>query len=50
MTGDVINEGFQEFLRKHERPCLSKPFAIDEFRAAVANVTRGAASAAPAAR
>jgi signal transduction histidine kinase/ActR/RegA family two-component response regulator len=44
MTGDVINEGFQEFLRKHERPCLSKPFAIDEFRAAVANVTRVAAT------
>jgi signal transduction histidine kinase/CheY-like chemotaxis protein len=38
MTGDVINEAFQEFLRKNGRPCLSKPFAIDEFRAAVATV------------
>ena len=38
MTGDVINEGFQEFLRKNARACLSKPFAIEEFRAAVANV------------
>ncbi|HYP17368.1 MAG TPA: ATP-binding protein [Opitutus sp.] len=36
MTGDVINEGFQEFLRKHGRACLSKPFAIEEFQAAVA--------------
>jgi two-component system NtrC family sensor kinase len=35
MTGDVINESFQEFLRRYDRPCLSKPFAIEEFRAAV---------------
>jgi CheY-like chemotaxis protein len=35
MTGDVINESFQEFLRRNGRPCLSKPFAIEEFRAAV---------------
>jgi signal transduction histidine kinase len=40
MTGDVINESFQDFLRKRERPCMSKPFAIDEFRAAVASVTQ----------
>ncbi len=42
MTGDVINETFQEFLRKRERPCLSKPFAIEEFRAAVASVVPAA--------
>jgi hypothetical protein len=41
MTGDVINESFQEFLRKYARPCMSKPFAIDEFRAAVASVAPG---------
>jgi hypothetical protein len=34
----VINETFQEFLRRHERACLSKPFAIEDFRAAVARV------------
>lgn len=39
MTGDVINETFQDFLHRRGRPCLSKPFAIDEFRAAVASVT-----------
>ena len=38
MTGDVINEDFQTFLKKNARPCLSKPFAIEEFRAAVASV------------
>lgn len=50
MTGDVVNEGFQEFLRKYQRPCLSKPFAIDEFRAAVANVSRASATAATGVR
>jgi len=50
MTGDVINEGFQEFLRKHQRPCLSKPFAIDEFRATVASVTRSAGTVQTGAR
>jgi len=38
MTGDVISEAFQDFLRKHARTCLPKPFAIEEFRAAVAGV------------
>lgn len=40
MTGDVINESFQEFLKKNRRTCLSKPFAIGEFRSAVASVLR----------
>ena len=38
MTGDVINETFQEFLQRNARTCLSKPFAIEDFRAAVAAV------------
>lgn len=38
MTGDVVNDTFQEFLREHELSCLSKPFATGEFRAAVARV------------
>ncbi len=37
MTGDVINDTFQEFLQENGRACLPKPFAIGEFRAAVAN-------------
>lgn len=37
MTGDVINDTFQEFLAKNSRACLPKPFAIAEFRAVVAN-------------
>jgi signal transduction histidine kinase/ActR/RegA family two-component response regulator len=38
MTGDVVNDTFQEFLRKHELMCLSKPFAVREFRAAIARL------------
>jgi two-component system, NtrC family, sensor kinase len=38
MTGDVISDTFQEFLSRHAKFCLSKPFAIDDFRAAVANM------------
>ncbi|HWA86771.1 MAG TPA: ATP-binding protein [Opitutus sp.] len=38
MTGDVINDTFEQFLQKNGRTCLSKPFAIDDFRAAVAGM------------
>lgn len=36
MTGDVMNESFQAFIRRHQRECLPKPFSIDDFRRAVA--------------
>src|SRR5690606_31043966 len=36
MTGDVVSETFQQFLKRHRRPCLSKPFSIEDFRKAVA--------------
>ena len=38
MTGDVVSDTFQAFLQQHQLTCLSKPFAISEFRAAVAKV------------
>lgn len=38
MTGDVVNDTFQAFLRQHRLTCLAKPFATREFRAAVARV------------
>jgi signal transduction histidine kinase len=38
MSGDVINDAFTDFLRRHGKTCLPKPFQIDEFRAAVAAV------------
>lgn len=38
MTGDVVSDTFQDFLRENELTCLSKPFATGEFRAAVAKV------------
>ncbi len=42
MTGDVVSDTFQDFLRDHELACLSKPFATREFRAAVAKVSAAA--------
>ncbi len=41
MSGDVINDVFDDFLNRHGKTCLSKPFQIDEFRAAVAKVLAG---------
>ncbi|MBP6506574.1 MAG: response regulator [Opitutaceae bacterium] len=41
MSGDVINDVFNDFLKRHGKTCLPKPFQIDEFRAAVAAVLAG---------
>lgn len=38
MTGDVIKDSFQNFLKEHARTCLPKPFALREFHAAVAGI------------
>ena len=38
MTGDVMNDVFQDFLKRNARSYLAKPFAIGDLRAAVANV------------
>lgn len=38
MTGDVIKDSFQQFLKQHARTCLPKPFALREFHAAVAGI------------
>jgi len=32
MTGDVVSDSVQQFLRKHSKRCLAKPFSVDEFR------------------
>ena len=32
MTGDVINDSFQQFLKQHTKRCLSKPFSVQELR------------------
>ena len=40
ITGDVINERTQAFLRQHGKQCLTKPFALEEFRRAVADAVR----------
>jgi two-component system NtrC family sensor kinase len=38
MTGDVIKQSFQDFLKQNTRVCLPKPFALREFRAAIAGI------------
>ncbi|QYM80364.1 response regulator [Horticoccus luteus] len=38
MTGDVVNETFEAFLKRHGKHHLPKPFSIEEFRAAVARM------------
>jgi signal transduction histidine kinase len=40
MTGDVIKDSFQNFLKQHSRTCLPKPFALREFHAAVAGIVQ----------
>lgn len=40
MTGDVIKDSFQTFLKQHHRTCLPKPFALREFHAAVAGIVQ----------
>jgi len=38
MTGDVVSDMFQKFLRQHSLLCISKPFSAAEFRAAVSEM------------
>ena len=35
MTGDVVSDSFQDFLKRHSKTCLSKPFSVQEFRSSV---------------
>jgi two-component system NtrC family sensor kinase len=37
-TGDMLNESTREFLGQAGRPCLAKPFALEELRSAIAAV------------
>jgi two-component system NtrC family sensor kinase len=42
ITGDVVNEKTQEFLRTRDKVCLSKPFTLVEFRSAINRVMAAA--------
>jgi two-component system NtrC family sensor kinase len=44
MSGEFIDPSFQEFLTRHERTCLPKPFPIEEFRDAVEKIITVAGS------
>ena len=39
-SGDVVNGQMREFLEREKRPCLAKPFAFGEIRAAIASVLK----------
>jgi signal transduction histidine kinase len=36
MSGDVMNDGLRDFIAKHNKVCIPKPFPIAEFSAAIA--------------
>jgi two-component system NtrC family sensor kinase len=43
MTGDIINEKIQTFLKETGMKCLAKPFSVDEFRSAIGKALKGEA-------
>jgi CheY-like chemotaxis protein len=36
MTGDVMGDNFQEFLKDSRKQCLTKPFSLTQLRTTVA--------------
>lgn len=38
ITGNVVNEPMREFLKGESRPCLTKPFTIDQFHKVIQTV------------
>jgi signal transduction histidine kinase len=42
ITGDVINEQMRQFLESEKVPCVTKPFALPELRAAIRTVLKRA--------
>ena len=39
-SGDVVNGQMREFLEQEKRPCLAKPFAFGEVRAAITGILK----------
>jgi two-component system NtrC family sensor kinase len=46
ITGDVVSEKTQEFLQASDKVCLSKPFTLAEFRAAIGRMLSSTAGRA----
>jgi two-component system, NtrC family, sensor kinase len=38
ITGDIVNQRTQEFLKASDKICLSKPFTLTEFRSAISRI------------
>jgi hypothetical protein len=36
MTGDIMGDNFQEFLKETRKQCLTKPFSLTQLRTTVA--------------
>ncbi len=48
MTGDVVSDSFQDFLKQHSKTCLSKPFSVQEFRYSIDTFLRDLPTEEPA--
>jgi CheY-like chemotaxis protein len=42
ITGDIMNDRIQIFLKETGRNCLAKPFSVDEFRSAIGTALKAA--------
>ena len=42
MTGDVVNQKTNAFLKDERKACLAKPFSIADFRSAVGSLAQAA--------
>ncbi len=38
LSGDVVNEQMRKFLEREKRPCLAKPFALEDILASIKTV------------
>jgi len=47
MSGDVMNDGLREFIVKHDKVCIPKPFPIAEFSATISAQLKTRAAASP---
>jgi hypothetical protein len=36
MTGDIMGDNFQEFLKDSRKQCLTKPFSLTQLRTTIA--------------
>jgi CheY-like chemotaxis protein len=42
ITGDIMNDKIQSFLKDTGKVCLPKPFSVDDFRSAIGSALKAA--------